>query len=95
MIEEIISRIDIILGWVLGIFTPFILAPINRWQDKRNFKKILKSDINLKIDELKSIKNSLIDFVKGETFADVIKKIKGANMLGGELPEIHQEIGCV
>jgi hypothetical protein len=45
---EISGEIKILLiGWVLGIFTsiiqPFIITPIKKWQDKRNFKKNLES----------------------------------------------------
>lgn len=82
----------LLIGWLLGIFTsivqPFIITPIKKWQDKRNFKKILKADIKLKIDHLKSIEQRIIDFVGGKTLDDAVNRL----IYGTDFPVVRDKI---
>lgn len=93
---EISGEIKILLiGWVLGIFTsiiePFIITPIKKWQDKRNFKKILKEDIKIKVSHLKSIEQSITEFFNGENRDAVLFGLISTNKLT-DLPVIHIKV---
>lgn len=57
-------------GWLLGILssviTPFLVVPVQKWQDKRSFEKIVREDIKLKIAHLKSNNEQITLFFGGE-----------------------------
>lgn len=93
---EISSEIKILLlGWILGIFTsiiqPFIITPIQKWQDKENFTKILKEDIKIKLSHLKSTEKSISEFFDGENRDDILFELIKTNKLA-DLPVINIEI---
>lgn len=93
---EISGEIYILLiGWLLGIFSsiiqPFLITPIKKWQDKRNFKKILRGDIGIKLAHLISIEQSLIEFFNVKTLDDAVVQILSATDLKN-LPRLNQKI---
>lgn len=76
---EISGEIKILLiGWVLGILSsiiePFIITPIKKWRNKRNFKKNFKADIKIKKTELEDKKRSALRFAEVNTIDDAITK---------------------
>lgn len=64
----------LILGWFLGIMQPFIINPIKKKLDKRNFKQIVKNDLKNITNHLKSKKQSLLDFSRDNTLDDAIQR---------------------
>lgn len=66
--------IILIIGWFLGVMQPFIIDPIKKMNDKRNFKKIVGMDIKNITNHLESKKQSVLDFSGGSTLDDAIKK---------------------
>ena len=70
-----ISTINVFIGWILGIFTRSIISISSKWRDKRNFKKILKRDVRLRVDHLKSIEKRIIDSLEVKTLDDAIVKL--------------------
>ncbi len=63
-------------GWLLGILssviTPFLVVPVQKWQDQRNLEKIVREDIRLKIAHLKSNNEQITLFFGGEDLNSLI-----------------------
>lgn len=70
-----ISTINVFIGWILGISTRSIISISNKWRDKRNFKKILKRDVRLRVNHLKSIEKRIIHSLDVKTLDDAIVKL--------------------
>jgi len=70
-----ISTINVFIGWIVGMFTRSIISIVKKWTDKRNFKKILKRDVRLRVNHLKSIEKRIIDSLDARTLDDALIKL--------------------
>ncbi len=64
----------LLVGWFLGIIQPFIIEPIKKRLDKRNFKIVVKKDVKNVMNNLKSKRQSLLDFSRDNTLDDAIQR---------------------
>ncbi|NJD77279.1 MAG: hypothetical protein FIB08_09325 [Candidatus Methanoperedens sp.] len=73
------GNLQIFYGWLLGvlgsIITPFLVAVVQKWQDKRNFKRIIREDMKLKLSHLKSNNEQITLLLNGETLDSLIAKL--------------------
>ena len=66
----------LLIGWLLGLISsivlPFIHEYIKNWLSKRELKKLLKIDVEMKLEQLKRIENRINYSSNYESLDDVV-----------------------